>query len=352
MAAPPARPHIIPRQASSFLWGSRGASSTSNDWAWHDDVDDDTWDSASDHEDQGKKGFENKIGSRLKVKKNEDAPPSPETGSSPNDNAPHSSTSSTTPIPLANGRPSANARGPSSRLLFGQSATGGGPGTDHGGGSTSSGNVSFSFTHVDAPSPSSYPLKESIPPPSPSRASHASHKPSNLAESSSSTDDEMARKAAGWTIISRDLESANRLARDRRLKNGSGKGGVDDDGEPVVHLGEEEEGGKGERDGESEIILGELELDDRVPQMSRKRVGVGNEAIKLFAEDIVKGALSEDSFSPVADLVHRSFLSRSAVFRISTKCRGCSFTSSAIYCHIYLDVIRRSFALSNSTGSG
>ncbi|KAG8949789.1 hypothetical protein FRC04_008329 [Tulasnella sp. 424] len=287
MAAPPARPHIIPRQASSFLWGSRGASSTSNDWAWHDDVDDDTWDSASDHEDQGKKGSENKIGSRLKVKKNEDAPPSPST--SPNDNAPHSSTSSTTPIPLANGRPSANARGPSSRLLFGQSATGGGPGTDHGGGSTSSGNVSFSFTHVDAPSPSSYPLKESIPPPSPSRASHASHKPSNLAESSSSTDDEMARKAAGWTIISRDLESANRLARDRRLKNESGKGGGDEDGEPVVHLGEEEEeGGKGERDGESEIILGELELDDRVPQMARKRIGFGNEAIKLFAEDIVK----------------------------------------------------------------
>ncbi|KAG9048112.1 GTPase-activating protein [Tulasnella sp. UAMH 9824] len=290
MAAPPARPHIIPQQTRSFLWGSRGlSSSTSNDWGWQDDMDDDTWDSTSDQEDQGKKGFANKIGSGLKVKKKEDAPPSSSTGSSPNDNAPHSSASSTTPIPLANGRPSAGARGTSSRLLAGQTSTGGGAGTDHGGGSISSGNISFSFTHVDAPSPSSYPLKESVLAPSPSRQPTLSHKPSNLGESNASTDDEMARKAAGWTIISHDLASANRLARDKRMWKESGKGGGDDDGEPAVHMNEEEEGGgKGERDGESEIILGELELEDRGPQMARKRIGFGNEAIKLFAEDILK----------------------------------------------------------------
>lgn len=277
-------------------------------------MDDDTWDSTSDQEDQGKKGSANKIGSGLKVKKNDDAPPSSSTGSSPNDNAPHSSASSTTPIPLANGRPSAGARGTSSRLLAGQTSTGGGAGTDHGGGSISSGNISFSFTHVDAPSPSSYPLKESVLAPSPSRQPTLTHKPSNLGESNASTDDEMARKAAGWTIISHDLASANRLARDKRLRKESGKGGGDDDGEPAVHMNEEEEGGKGERDGESEIILGELELEDRVPQMARKRIGFGNEAIKLFAEDILKGASPVVLFSPFADLTRRSFLSCSSVF--------------------------------------
>lgn len=192
-----------------------------------------------------------------------------------------------TPIPLASGRPSANARhlvSDSQQLSF-ESGSG-----DQG--SHSSGNVSFSFTHLDAPSPSSYPLREPVlSAGTVKQAAVASQLPSASGTPSKSGDEVDARRAAGWTIVSRDEASANRLARDRRLRNASGRPTDSfDDGEPVVHLNEDEESRKATPVGDVDdsLVLGDLELDDKEPG-KRRVIGAGSEAITLYVEDIVKG---------------------------------------------------------------
>ncbi|KAG8998022.1 GTPase-activating protein [Tulasnella sp. JGI-2019a] len=289
MTAPPARPHILPRPSTQFSWIRPSNAQTPVDsagWGWTDDLDDDTWDSTSDNEDSpkpgrhGKQGSSNRIGSGLKVNNEKEviSPPSSRviTPTSQSSTLPSVSTSS--PIPVTNGYRSAH-----SRIDSGLSSSGienlGGRADGHGGvldqtstSSNSGGNVSFSFTHLDAPSPSSYPARESIlaSPPAP---------PDTLSEE--------ARRAAGWTIVSKDESTAKALALARRREKSQQHGAsVESIGEePDVHLQDED---TPEAEGDSGMVVGELELEEPAPH---KRVKVGPEAITLYVEDIVKDPL-------------------------------------------------------------
>ena len=279
MAAPPARPHAVPKQSSSFLDWSRSAvrvpsSATTNDWSWTEDAEDDTWDSGSDHDDsQSKKGLSNRIGAGLRLRTPSDSPSASTSALN---------TTSASPIPLANGRPSANARHIPIAIRRQPSFGSNGSHTVPEHGSTSSGAVSFSFTHLDAPSPSSYPREH--PPPSPMAGRPAlpsSGLSSSRAPSSKPLDETDSRKAAGWTIVSVDEAAANRLARDRRQRSEGSRATEEvDDGEPEVHIVPTE----------PDLELEDLELEDRLSV--HKRIGVGSEAITLYVEDIVKGECS------------------------------------------------------------
>ena len=88
------------------------------------------------------------------------------------------------------------------------------------------------------------------------------------------------------------------------MRNESGKSLPDtEDGEPEVHLADDDDEGKQAGGGvESEMVLGDLELEDRPERSPRpRRVGAGNEAITLYVEDIVKGEVSSGLKTAVAD---------------------------------------------------
>ncbi|KAG8861732.1 GTPase-activating protein [Tulasnella sp. 330] len=288
MAAPPARPHIIPRASTQFSWIRPSQNQTPADstgWGWNDDLeDDDTWDSTSDHEENpkpgrhGKQGSSNRIGSGLKVNK-EKGSASPSSSSpviTPTSQVfalPSVSTSS--PIPVTNGHRSAHARLDSGLSSSGVGNFGSrvdGHALDQASTSSNSGgNVSFSFTHLDAPSPSSYPARESL------LASPAAP-PDTLSEE--------ARRAAGWTIVSKDESAARAIALARRREKSQPHGAsVESIGEePVVHLDDED---APDAETESRMVVGDLELEPP----PHKRIKVGTEAITLYVEDIVKDPL-------------------------------------------------------------
>ncbi|KAG8967117.1 GTPase-activating protein [Tulasnella sp. 419] len=255
MTAPPARPHVLPRQSTHFSIRSRDVS---GDW-WNEDVDDDAWDSASDHEIEpqtsstlsvGKQGAQNRIGSGLRISPaKQSAPLAPSLSSNP---------TSSKPIPVSpNGR-----RSPRHQLISNLSqSNNSSPSTidqlqSHPSSSNSGGNLSFSYTHVYAPSPSSYPPNDDSP-----LAQGKVHDP----EAGSLA----LRQASGWTLLSRNQDDSH--SRDTETED-SGQSTILSQSDTLVTA--------------DELVVTELEVAG-----SEKRTKPGKSLIRPEADQILNDPL-------------------------------------------------------------
>ncbi|CAE6429845.1 unnamed protein product [Rhizoctonia solani] len=255
MAAPPARPHIGLRPSSHFSIITAAQSNT--DWA-----EDDAWDSASD-DDKPLRSRKppptptrtNSLGffsTRAESPKpSTTASPKPQPALTSTDNSPLRNPTAPAPIPFKQpaGPTSLNAIRAAAR----KSTAAGDPNLSVGSGTPNSGSsaaeLSFSYTHVQVPSPSSFPQSNAVPS---LPQSHEEETSVGLASPPG--------KGKGWTFISGrkkekvDEEVAEREKEGYRQWKMSASGSVDFGG-MVPDAPDSDE------DSDGELVVGDLDVE-------------------------------------------------------------------------------------------
>lgn len=237
MTAPPARPHIFRSIHAPARWSLGSV----NDWG-----EDDAWDSGSDSESKAvSKPTKTKTPSHSVILNG--SPSSSFAGKSAINSA---STPRPDPIPISPPRKKSPTSGTPNRSSPSSNSAGGADRS-----STSVNNLAFSFTHVQHPSPSSYP-------PTGTLSSHPESDDIDWQEQEQERDE---RERAGWTIVQSNYDGPEAST-------------VDDN--------------EGEVDGS--MVLEDLEptvfdADDSDDEPIKE----GKDAIKPDADEIVKGELAK-----------------------------------------------------------
>lgn len=229
MTAPPARSHILRNINAPTRWSLGSV----NDWG-----EDDAWDSGSDSESKAtSKPARARTPSHSAISNGSLA--SSFVGKSINSHRPD-------PIPISPPRKDTSTRGTVHRSSPGSNST---SGADRS--STSVNNLAFSYTHVQHPSPSSYPPTATL----------SSHPESDDIDWQEQERDE--RERAGWTIVQSDYDGPD---------------------EPNMDDNEGEMGGS--------VVLGDLEpaVFD-AEDSDDEPIKEGMDAIKPEADEIVRGEM-------------------------------------------------------------